>query len=261
MAFRRAAGPVVIAALAALALLPSGCARSAESPPAAPPPVLGFLVGYAGECADPAGGITVDRIAAQGDALVRTGLRNAGYTTLFVPCDDPVPAVDNAALRARLAGQGLAVERVAPGDHRVAAVIPAGAPNVVRSQMTRRLMLAESLVFSGEPDRIRPETIDLIGNREVIALVLDARRAPGAPVGAGHDVYSRAVGDSGLLVSLSRGGPDSPSTVSVPIAELNLAGDDTVPATEVWTGRRIHSVAGRLTVELPPGDTALLRIG
>ncbi len=248
------------AALAVLLVL-TGCAGPVRSPEAAAPPVLGFLVGYAGECSSPGGEITVAQIRAQADALVATGLREAGYRTLFVACDGPVPAVDDAALRARLDEQDLTVQRVAVDDRRIAAVIPAGVPNVVRSQMTRRLMLAESLVFSGELGAIPPECIDLIGNREVIALVLDGRRAPGAPVGEGHDVYSRAVGESGLLVSLSRRGPDSPSTVSVPIAELNLAGDDTVPATEVWTGRRLHSVDGRFSVDLPPGDTALLRIG
>ena len=249
---------MLIAALLALA----GCAPAAEEPQQAPPPALGFLVGYAGECSGPGGEISVERIRAQAEGLVRAGLRDAGYATLFVPCDEPVRAVDDAELRRYLDEQRIRIERVRVDDHRVASVIPAGVPdNVVRSAITRRIMLAESLVFSGEIARLPTASLELIADRQVIELARDDRRVPGAPVGGDQRVYSRAIGESGLLVSLSRGGPESSPEVSVAIADLNLAGDDSVPATDVWTGRRIHSVDGRLAVTLSPGDTALLRIG
>ncbi|MFT3661455.1 MAG: hypothetical protein QM809_08655 [Gordonia sp. (in: high G+C Gram-positive bacteria)] len=249
----------MLAATAAVLVL-NGCAEPAD-PPAVPPPVLGFLVGRAGECSGP-GGITAERIRAQADGLVRTGLREAGYATLFVPCDDEAPATDDAALRRRLSALGVTVERVPTGDRRVASTMPADAAEpVLCAQITRRVMRAESLVFAGDPARIPAPNLALIGNRAVIEAAVDARRAPGAPVGGDPEVSSRAVGSAGLLVSLHRAGEASSSDVSVAIAELNLSGDDAVPATELWTGRRIRSVGGRLTVDLEPGGTALLSIG
>ncbi|WP_454165302.1 hypothetical protein [Gordonia iterans] len=251
----------LIAMVAALLAL-TGCAPAAEEPQQAPPPTLGFLVGYAGECSGPGGEITVDSIRSQADELVRTRLRQAGYTTLLVPCDEPVPAVDDAELRRYLDERGLRVERVRVDDARVASAIAGGTPaHALRSAISRRIMLAESLVFSGEIARLPSASLELIADRQAIELARDDRRVPGAPVGGDEQVYSRAIGESGLLVSLSRGGPESSPEVSVAIADLNLAGDDSVPATDVWTGRRIHSVDGRLAVTLSPGDTALLRIG
>lgn len=252
--FLRIRGASGLAAICAVVL--TACAPSPESGPTAPAAVLGFLVGSAGDCdATPAG------IEGQAEELVRRGLRDAGYTRLFVVCDREVRSVDDAGVRKRLEGAGLTVERVRLDDPRVAQVMPGGArPSVLRSVISRRVMLAQSLVFSGTVAELPTESLSVLTNREVIALAVDGQRQPGAPVGGDPNIYSRAIGDRGLLVSLSsRGGSAGP--VSVPIAELNLAGDDSVPATDVWTGRRIHSVDGRFTVDLATGDTALLRVG
>lgn len=255
IALRRALSCLVATVLGAVVL--AGCAdeipETAESEVA---PVLGFEVGGVDPCAT-----TVEQIRAQADALVSRGLREAGYTALLVPCDDPVPAVDDTALHDDLAGDGLTVERVSVDDERVAHTIPAGVdPAVLRTAVTRRVMLAWPLVFSGDVAQLPDENIALIGHREVIDLALDDRRRPGAPVGDDQRIYSRAIGEVGLLVSLTRSG-DAPREMSVSIADLNLAGADSVPATDVWTGRRLHSVDGALSVSLARGDTALLTIG
>ncbi|GAA3958496.1 hypothetical protein [Gordonia caeni] len=255
IALRRALSCLVAMVLGAVVL--AGCADEIpETATAEVPPVLGVEVGGVDPCAT-----TTEQIRAQADALVGRGLREAGYTALLVPCDEPVPAVDDVALRDELAGDGLTVERVSVDDERVAHTIPAGvAPEVLRTAITRRVMLAWPLVFSGDVARLPDENIALIGNREVLDLALDDKRRPGAPVGDDQDVYSRAIGEVGLLVSLTRRG-DQPGEMSVSIADLNLAGADSVPATDIWTGRRLHSVDGSLSVPLAPGDTALLTIG
>ena len=255
IALRRALSCLVAMVLGAVVL--AGCAEEIpETATSDVQPVLGFEVGGAEPCAT-----TVDQIRAQADALVAHGLREAGYTALLVSCDDPVRAVDDPALHDELTDEGLTVERVSVDDERVAHTIPAGVPpGVLRTAITRRVMLAWPLVFTGDVAQLPDENIALIANRAVIDLALDDQRRPGAPVGDDQNIYSRAIGEVGLLVSLSRKG-DGPEDMSVAIADLNLAGADTVMATDIWTGRRLHSVDGYLSVPVAQGDTALLTIG
>lgn len=245
----------LVAALLGAVML-AGCAdQIPEQQTADVAPVLAFEVGGVDPCAT-----TAEEIRAQARALVDRGLREAGYTSLLVPCDEQVPAVDDPGLTEQLAADGMTVERVDVADDRVAHTIPAGvAPNVLRTAMTRRVMLAWPLVFSGQVGLLPEENIPLIGNRAVLELAEDDGRRPGAPVNDDQNIYSRAIGETGLLVSLTRRG--GPAQASVSIADLNLAGADSVPATDVWTGRRLHSVDGALSVTLGRGDTALLTIG
>lgn len=219
-------------------------------------PTLGVVVGHAGECA-----VDTAAIRTQADGMLRWELPQAGYTTLFVVCDDPVPAVDDPALREWLESAGLTVLRVPLSDPRVAHTIPGGVPpNVLRTQITRRIMLAQSLVLTGDVDLLPDGSFALLTVPDVLAVARDTRATPGAPVAGNQDIYSRAVGATGLVVSLSNSTPER-RTVSVAIAELNLSGDDTVPATNLWTGQRLLSHGGKLSVDLDGGNTALLRIG
>lgn len=73
-------------------------------------------------------------------------------------------------------------------------------------------------------------------------------------------VYSRAIGERGLLVSLTNA-TGAPTDMAVRVTDLGLAGDDLVPARDVWTGERIRAADGSLTIRVDAGDTALLRIG
>ena len=71
---------------------------------------------------------------------------------------------------------------------------------------------------------------------------------------------ANVIGDLGLVASLTNR-EHLARDMHVDLAELNLAGDDTVAATDLWTGRRIQAAHGALTIRVGGGDTVLLRIG
>ncbi|MFT3714433.1 MAG: hypothetical protein QM774_00380 [Gordonia sp. (in: high G+C Gram-positive bacteria)] len=237
-----------------LAVTVSACGTDQKSPEN-PKPVLGIQLGGTDPC-----DVAADEVFSQASAVAQRGLREAGYRTLFVPCPHPVAALTDPQLLQGLKALDLKVETVAPDDPRMSYPIAADAVvTILRTMISRNVMLARSLIFTGDLNLIADENVAAMTNRDVLEVALDKRAEPGAQLGAGES-FSRAVGEKGLVVSLTNSAT-SPGPVSVPIADLNLAGDDSVPATDLWTGTRIMSSGGRLTVTLSDGDTALLRIG
>ena len=152
------------------------------------------------------------------------------------------------------------MERIAPDDVRVAHPIGGDvAPTILRTMITHNVMLARSLVFTGDMATLSDAAIDAMKNPKVLEVAQDSRAQPGAPTGSGETMV-RAIGEKGLLVAMTNTSR-TPGPVNVPIAELNLAGDDSIPATDLWTGDKITSRNGYLSVDLIDGDSALLTIG
>ena len=229
--------------LVVAALTAAGCADRA--PQAQAVPEVGWLVADH-SCAP-------DRVRAQADAVVRSGLRDVGFRELFIDCNDEDRArIDaDSGVRADLASLGLHVHPLPSAQRRTA---------VDRTEVTRRVMRAEPLVVTGDLPAVPRGTVEMLRNPEIGELVRDRRAAPGAEVNGDPETYSRAIGERGLLVSFTNTGPVG-RDMSIPIADLGLAGDDVVPAREVWSGRRIKAEDGELTIRVGAGDAALLRIG
>ncbi|MBB4137542.1 hypothetical protein [Gordonia humi] len=247
---------VVVAVGAGLAALVLAACSSSEVPAPPPAPVLGWVVGDG--CAS-----TPERIRADADGLVAHGVVNAGYRTLYVLCDDaerPAP-LDDRALHGYLDERGLSMDVVSTGDEEIASAMAADTDlPALRTAITRHVMGAEPLVFTGDAALLDPAHIATVTNAQVLAVSQDARRTAGAPIGGDANRFSRALGSQGLVVSLTN--DDSTAReMSIQIDEVNLAGDDSVMATDVWTGRRIRSSGGALTVLVASTDSALLRIG
>ncbi|MGB6244925.1 hypothetical protein [Gordonia sp. (in: high G+C Gram-positive bacteria)] len=241
---------VVVAVFATVA----GCAR----PPAphGPPPAVGAMVPAASCRADGAA------IREQADALVRTGLRETGFHTVFVDCAGAGRRAytDDAALSGYLAERGLTLDFPDAAERSAAVDIAAASDARVRTDLTRRVMLAQPLIVASDIGALPPATLDVLNHREVVEIARDRREAPGAQVLDDPGMYSRAIGEQGLLVSLTNSTPAT-RDLAVRVADLGLAGDDLVPARDVWTGRRIRAADGVLTIAVPARDTALLRIG
>lgn len=239
----------------AVAVLVGCSAPEPVSPPVAAP-MQGWLIASDDGCT-----VTSDEVRATADGLQRTGLAAAGYRTLLAACAGELRFVvddDRAFLRA----QGLSLETITPADPRVRQAVPAGVPVVaLQTAITRAVMTARPLIVAGEARVVvPPENLAVLTRADVLDVARDDRRAAGAPVHDDPNVSVRAVGATGLLVGLINPAAER-RVVSVAIADLNLMGDDSVPATELWTGRRLHAVDGRLAVELDPGASALLAIG
>ncbi|MCF8587137.1 hypothetical protein [Gordonia liuliyuniae] len=241
-------------AVVACGLSASACGadpRSAEEPT----PVLGWVVGDG--CATPP-----DRVRADGDGIVARGLADAGYRSLYVVCDaaQAPAALDDSALHARLDDQGLRLSVIPSNDADVSAAMRADIPlPALRTAITRHVMAAQPLVFSGEAALLDHAHIATVANRDVLAIGRDSRRTAGAPINGDDERFSRAIGSQGLIVSLTNG-ESAARDMSFDLDEVNLAGD-VVAATDVWTGRRVHASGGTITVPVASTDSALLRIG
>lgn len=247
---RRCAAAVVAAA--ASVALAAGCADSDE--PEAEPSPIGVVVEPDRAC-----GATSDQVRRKADAVVETGLRAVGYTSVFVPCDGAARSRYDDD-RAYLAQRGLRLEFTTPSERSAVVHMRRGRVRALRTDVSKRVMLAQPLIVDGDLSKLSTAETAALTNRRVLDLVRDPRNDPGAHVKDRDDVYSRAIGEQGLLVSFTNVG-DQRRDMSVDIADLGLAGDDEVPALDVWTGERIVASGGSLTASVARGDTALLRIG
>ncbi|MFW0792140.1 glycoside hydrolase family 27 protein [Gordonia sp. CPCC 205333] len=127
-----------------------------------------------------------------------------------------------------------------------------------RTQMSLWAMLAAPLMLGTDLTRLSSENVATVANRAMIALDQDARAVSGAPVAGDAEVWSRAIGQKGLAVSMTNR-TSKPKLISVSLASLGLTGD-TVAGVDVWTSKRYQARDGALAVRVAPGDTALLEI-
>ncbi|MEE4021815.1 glycoside hydrolase family 27 protein [Gordonia sp. PKS22-38] len=128
-----------------------------------------------------------------------------------------------------------------------------------RTQMSMWAMMAAPLIAGNDLTRMSTQTLDLLRNRAVIAIDQDERVSAGAPVDDDPEIWARAIGEKGLVVSLTNR-DDHPRPMSVSLSSLGLVGDATVSAIDAWTGRRYQAEAGEITVDVGVNDTVLLQI-
>ncbi|MFZ2509717.1 MAG: hypothetical protein WAW85_01310 [Gordonia sp. (in: high G+C Gram-positive bacteria)] len=221
------------------------------------PPQLGWLL-------PPTDGVcrTVDEVRRTADRLVASGLAEAGYRTVFVVCDDARQLDLEPTDRTALEAARIALAVIGRADRRVTQTLGAQLPATdLQRGMTQAAIAADPIIVAGDSRvLLSPEQRAVLTNHAVLAVVLDRRRVPGGSVGGGGAVAARAIGEKGIVVSLINAA-GAPHRITVAIADLNLAGDDSVPATELWTGVRQVAVDGELGADLPAGGSALLRVG
>lgn len=236
-------------------VLVTACGAPEPKQPSDEPPLLGWLL-QSGDGGCPA----ADEVRGTAEGLVASGLAAAGYRTVFVVCargGPPIPEADRAALEA----DGIAVSVIDRTDDRVSHALEArwSAAHLQRA-ITEAVVAAEPLIVAGDSRAAASPPVTVLANREVVEVAVDSRRIPGGPVGDTGAVAARAIGEKGIVVSLVNTSA-VPRRIAFAIADLNLSGDDSVPATDLWTGQRQTSVDGELGANLPPGGSALLAIG
>ncbi|NED60208.1 glycoside hydrolase family 27 protein, partial [Streptomyces sp. SID10244] len=120
-------------------------------------------------------------------------------------------------------------------------------------------MMAAPLMAGNDLTRMSQATIDILRNRSILAIDQDQRVSAGAPVDNDPEIWARAIGEKGIVVSLTnRAG--HPRRMSVPLTSLGLVGDKTVSAVDAWSGRRYQASGGRLSVDVGVHDTVVLQI-
>lgn len=127
-----------------------------------------------------------------------------------------------------------------------------------RSQMSLWAMAASPLMLSTDLRSLSDDERSRATAAAVLAIDQDQRVSAGAPVHDNPAVWSRAVGDKGLVVSLTNRAKTA-QRMSVSVTALGLSGG-AVSAVDAWTQRHYRVDGGRLTVPVAPGDTALLQI-
>ncbi len=128
-----------------------------------------------------------------------------------------------------------------------------------RTQMSMWAMMAAPLIAGNDLTQMSVQTLATLTNPAILALDQDERVSAGRPVDDDPEIWSRAVGDKGLVVSLTNRS-DHPRTLSVSLASLGLVGDDTVVGVDAWTGNEYRAAHGELSVPVGVADTVVLEI-
>jgi len=128
-----------------------------------------------------------------------------------------------------------------------------------RTQLSMWAMMAAPLILGVDLTSMPASAARTLTNTAIVRIDQDERVSAGARVANNPEVWSRAVGDKGLVVSLTNRGK-APRKLSVALSDLGLNGDATVAGVDAWTGERHQAVNGRLTVTVAAHDTAVLTI-
>lgn len=128
-----------------------------------------------------------------------------------------------------------------------------------RTQMSMWAMMAAPLITGNDLTTMSQETRDLLRNATAVDIDQDSRVVAGAMVDDDPEVWSRAIGDKGLVISLTNRA-DHPRTLSVPLGSVGLVGDASVTGVDAWTGRSYTAQHGELSVPVGVHDTVMLEI-
>lgn len=153
--------------------------------------------------------------------------------------------------------------RVRPGTYNDPGLLLAGAGDLTeseqRTQMSMWAMMAAPLIVGVDLTTMPGTAARILTNGAIVRIDQDARVSAGARVAGNPEIWSRALGDKGLVVSLTNRGK-APRRLSVTLSDLGLNGDTTVAGVDAWTGERYRAAGGRLTVTVAAHDTAVLTI-
>lgn len=128
-----------------------------------------------------------------------------------------------------------------------------------RTQMSMWSMMAAPLIAGNDLTNMSQQTLDTLRNAAIIAIGQDSRVVAGAMVDDDPEVWSRAIGDKGLVISLTNRS-DHARTLSVSLGSVGLVGDASVTGVDAWTGRSFTAQHGELSVPVGVHDTAVLEI-
>jgi len=126
-----------------------------------------------------------------------------------------------------------------------------------RTHVTLWAMLAAPLIAGHDVRRSSPETIALLTNRAVLAVDQDALGRPGRRVvqRGPHEIWTRPLTGERTAVALFNRG-ETPATIEATLAELGI--DERASAVDVWTGRSLGVLEGKLASEVEPHGVVLL---
>lgn len=138
-----------------------------------------------------------------------------------------------------------------------------------RTHMSLWAIMAAPLLIGADLRAVDPATLEILGNREVVAIDQDPLGVQGRPVssGDGHHVLVKPLDGGDRAVALFNE-TDAAATIAAGSEELDLAGLDRAPTgryrvRDVWgsSSWTVDVPGGGIEMAVPAHGTALLRVG
>ncbi|MGD8328251.1 MAG: NPCBM/NEW2 domain-containing protein [Acidobacteriota bacterium] len=119
---------------------------------------------------------------------------------------------------------------------------------------------AAPLLIGADMAQLDDFTINLLGNREVLAVDQDALGRAAGRVASGpfYEVWARPLADGTMAVGLFNRAPVE-STVTVSWADLGISG--TQPVRDLWMHEDLDDASGGFSTEVPRHGVVLVKIG
>lgn len=127
------------------------------------------------------------------------------------------------------------------------------------THMSLWVLLAAPLLAGNDLSRMTPETLDLLTNKEVIAVDQDRKGVQGRRIAEEGplEVWAKPLADGAIAVGLfNRGETLNPVTVN--FRDLGLQGSPTV--RDLWSHKDLGSFDASYTAEIPSHGAALVKI-
>ncbi len=133
-------------------------------------------------------------------------------------------------------------------------------PNEQITHITLWALQAAPLLVGADLSQIDRFTIDLLGNREVLAVNQDTLgRAAGRTKGDGRaDVWARPLADGTIAVGLFNRNPEA-TTIEVKFSDLGLSGHH--PVRDLWRHTDLGVLLDAFSTKVPRHGAVLVKIG
>jgi len=122
-------------------------------------------------------------------------------------------------------------------------------------------LLAAPLLAGNDLSTMTAQTIALLTNREVIAIDQDLAGNQGTRVWAqgATEVWAKKLADGSRAVGFfNRSDEAADAQIEIKLSDLGIIGPAT--AQNVWTGKSLGTLRGKIEVEVPPHGVVLLKV-
>jgi len=122
-------------------------------------------------------------------------------------------------------------------------------------------LVAAPLLAGNDLSTMTPETIALLTNREVIAIDQDSAGNQGVRVWAkgANEVWARKLADGSQAVGFfNRSDETADANIELELSDLGFMAS--VTARNVWTGKELGTLHGRIKAAVPPHGVVLLEV-
>jgi alpha-galactosidase len=127
------------------------------------------------------------------------------------------------------------------------------------THMSLWVLLAAPLLAGNDLSKMTPETLNMLTNKEVIAVDQDAKGTQGRRVAQEGplEVWAKPLADGSIAVGLfNRGESTNPITVS--FKDIGLQGS--AKLRDLWQHKDLGSFSGSYTEEIPRHGAVLVRV-